>query len=211
MLHPQPLNVHLRLKKSSWAESSTGLNSSSFWKVSSSITEISWCMFCRYGGCLGDATSYDLLPLGGPYSVRGYQFGELASSRRIFETAAELRLPFSATGKWDLSVPVPRLLKRPIPQKIKTPMSQLCNAVVNRIPGLGGSHRLCGYVYGFVEHGTDLGISKEVVGNPTQYFRKPGSGSSAGVGIKNAQVRGECIWDSNSGRRAVWVHFGERF
>lgn len=98
--------------------------------------------------------------------MRGYTVGELASARRVFEGAAELRLP------------VPKL----------------------------NTH-----VYGFLEHGTDLGSSKEVVGKPTAYFRKAGSGSSVGVGVKLAAIRTECIWDGNSRKRAFWAHFGERF
>lgn len=121
---------------------------------------------CRYAGCLGDLASYDLFTLGGPYSVRGYNVGELASARRVFEGAVEVR------------VPVPKL----------------------------NTH-----AYAFLEHGTDLGSSKDVVGNPTEYFRKAGSGSSAGVGLKLAAVRTECIWDGNTRRRAFWAHFGERF
>lgn len=121
---------------------------------------------CRYAGCVGDLASYDLYTLGGPYSVRGYNLGELASARRIFEGAAELR------------VPLPKL----------------------------NTH-----AYGFLEHGTDLGSSKDVVGNPTQFFRRAGSGSSVGVGLKLAAVRTECIWEGNTGKRSFWAHFGERF
>uniref|UniRef100_M8C4H1 Protein TOC75, chloroplastic n=1 Tax=Aegilops tauschii TaxID=37682 RepID=M8C4H1_AEGTA len=40
------------------------------------------------------------------------------------------------------------------------------------------------YVYGFAEHGTDLGSSKDVKGNPTEFFRRVGHGSSYGVGVK---------------------------
>lgn len=123
-------------------------------------------LHARYAGCLGDLASYDLFTLGGPYSVRGYNVGELASARRVFEGAVEVR------------VPVPKL----------------------------NTH-----AYAFLEHGTDLGSSKDVVGNPTEYFRKAGSGSSAGVGLKLAAVRTECIWDGNTRRRAFWAHFGERF
>lgn len=120
----------------------------------------------RYAGCLGDLASYDLNTLGGPYSVRGYTVGELASARKVFEGAVELRLP------------VPKL----------------------------NTH-----AYAFLEHGTDLGSSKDVVGNPTAYFRKAGSGSSAGFGLKVAAIRTEYIWEGNSRKRAFWAHFGERF
>ena len=37
--------------------------------------------------------SYDAFTLGGPYSVRGFNVGELATARRFVEAAAELRVP----------------------------------------------------------------------------------------------------------------------
>ena len=63
----------------------------------------------------------------------------------------------------------------------------------------------------FAEYGTDLGSSKDVVGNPTAYFRKPGCGGSIGVGIKAFNARTELVQDTNSGQRHLWVRFGERF
>lgn len=39
----------------------------------------------RYGGCVGDLPSYDAFTLGGPYSVRGYNMGELGAARNILE------------------------------------------------------------------------------------------------------------------------------
>ena len=39
----------------------------------------------RYGGCIGDLAAYDAFTLGGPYSVRGYNMGELGACRNILE------------------------------------------------------------------------------------------------------------------------------
>ncbi|XP_023521044.1 protein TOC75-3, chloroplastic-like [Cucurbita pepo subsp. pepo] len=51
----------------------------------------------HYGGCVGDLPSYDAFTLGGPYSVRGYNMGELGAARNILELAAELRIPVKGT------------------------------------------------------------------------------------------------------------------
>ncbi|PKI36046.1 protein TOC75-3, chloroplastic [Punica granatum] len=51
----------------------------------------------HYGGCIGDLPSYDAFTLGGPYSVRGYNMGELGAARNILELAAELRVPVRNT------------------------------------------------------------------------------------------------------------------
>ncbi|KAF7823697.1 protein TOC75-3, chloroplastic-like [Senna tora] len=51
----------------------------------------------HYGGCVGDLPSYDAFTLGGPYSVRGYNMGELGAARNILELAAELRVPVKGT------------------------------------------------------------------------------------------------------------------
>ncbi|TKY67378.1 TOC75 protein [Spatholobus suberectus] len=67
------------------------------------------------------------------------------------------------------------------------------------------------YVYVFAEHGTDLGSSENVKGNPTQVYRRMGHGSSYGVGIKLGMVRTEYAVDHNSGTGAVFCRFGERF
>ena len=39
----------------------------------------------RYAGCVGDLPSYDAFALGGPYSVRGYEMGELGTARNLLE------------------------------------------------------------------------------------------------------------------------------
>uniref|UniRef100_A0A3Q7HX94 Uncharacterized protein n=1 Tax=Solanum lycopersicum TaxID=4081 RepID=A0A3Q7HX94_SOLLC len=51
----------------------------------------------HYGGCVGDLPSYDAFTLGGPYSVRGYNMGEIGAARNIVELAAELRIPVRNT------------------------------------------------------------------------------------------------------------------
>ncbi|XP_072983848.1 protein TOC75-3, chloroplastic [Typha latifolia] len=118
----------------------------------------------HYGGCVGDLPSYDAFTLGGPYSVRGYNMGELGACRNILELAAELRIPVRNT-----------------------------------------------HVYAFAEHGNDLGSSKDVKGNPTEFFRRSGQGSSYGVGLKLGLVRAEYAVDHNAGTGAVFFRFGERF
>ncbi|KAL6519605.1 putative translocon at the outer envelope membrane of chloroplasts 75-III [Orobanche minor] len=118
----------------------------------------------HYGGCVGDLPSYDAFTLGGPYSVRGYNMGELGAARNILEVAAELRIPVTST-----------------------------------------------HAYVFAEHGTDLGSSKYVKGNPTEVYRRMGHGSSYGVGLKLGLVRAEYAVDHNSGTGAVFFRFGERF
>ena len=51
----------------------------------------------------------------------------------------------------------------------------------------------------------------QVLGNPTQYYRRPGSGHSLGGGIKVGNLRAEWASDSNAGRGTFFLHFGERF
>ncbi|CAL9191102.1 protein TOC75-3, chloroplastic-like [Musa acuminata AAA Group] len=118
----------------------------------------------HYGGCVGDLASYDAFTLGGPYSVRGYNMGELGACRNILELAAELRIPIKKT-----------------------------------------------HVYLFAEHGNDLGSSKDVKGNPTEFFRRAGHGSSYGAGLKLGMVRAEYAVDHNTDTGAVFLRFGERF
>eukprot|EP00246_Nothoceros_aenigmaticus_P003842 TRINITY_DN15047_c0_g2_i1.p1 TRINITY_DN15047_c0_g2~~TRINITY_DN15047_c0_g2_i1.p1 ORF type:complete len:600 (-),score=84.51 TRINITY_DN15047_c0_g2_i1:420-2054(-) len=118
----------------------------------------------RYGGCVGDLASYDAFTLGGPYSVRGYNMGELGACRHFLELATEVRIPIKDR-----------------------------------------------HVYGFLEYGTDLGSSKDVRGNPTEFFRRPGQGASYGAGVKLGSVRAEYARDCNAGSGSLFVRFGERF
>ncbi|XP_050369130.1 protein TOC75-3, chloroplastic-like [Argentina anserina] len=118
----------------------------------------------HYGGCVGDLPSYEAFTLGGPYSVRGYNMGEIGAARQILEVAAELRIPIKGKN-----------------------------------------------VYAFVEHGNDLGSSKDLKGNPTEVYRRAGHGSSYGVGVKLGQVRVEYVVDHNSGTGSTFFRFGDRF
>lgn len=118
----------------------------------------------RYGGCIGDLPAYDAFALGGPYSVRGYNMGELGACRNFVELASELRVPIMNT-----------------------------------------------HTYGFVEYGSDLGSSKDVRGNPTEFFRRAGSGMSYGMGVKLGLIRAEYTKDCNTGSGSIFVRFGERF
>lgn len=67
------------------------------------------------------------------------------------------------------------------------------------------------HVYLFAEHGNDLGSSKDVKGNPTEFFRRAGHGSSYGAGVKLGLVRAEYAVDHNAGTGTVFFRFGERF
>ncbi|KDP42219.1 hypothetical protein JCGZ_02949 [Jatropha curcas] len=118
----------------------------------------------HYGGCVGDLPSYDAFTLGGPYSVRGYNMGELGAARNILELGAEIRIPVRNT-----------------------------------------------HVYAFAEHGTDLGTSKDVKGNPTEVYRRMGHGSSYGAGVKLGLVRAEYAVDHNTGTGSLFFRFGERY
>ena len=66
-------------------------------------------------------------------------------------------------------------------------------------------------LYAFAEHGTDLRSSKDVKGNPTEFFRRAGHGSSYGVGVKLGPVRAEYAVDHNAGTGALFFRFGDRF
>jgi outer membrane protein assembly factor BamA len=74
-----------------------------------------------------------------------------------------------------------------------------------RVPVLGQ------HVYGFYEFGSDLGSSKELRGNPTEYFRRAGAGVSYGGGIKLGPVRCEYATDCNAGKGNYFLRFGERY
>ncbi len=74
------------------------------------------------------------------------------------------------------------------------------------------NYGLPGQVYSFVEYGSDLGSSKSLEGNPTEYYRKAGSGLGVGVGVKAlGACRFEYARDCNAGTGTFFVHWGERF
>ncbi|CAK9268856.1 unnamed protein product [Sphagnum jensenii] len=97
---------------------------------------------------MGDLASYDAFTLGGPYSVHGYNMGELGAAHNFLELAAEIQVPIRKTQ-----------------------------------------------AYGFGEYGTDLGSSKDVRGNPTEFFQRAGHGPSYGIGVKLRTVRAEYARD----------------
>lgn len=132
--------------------------------ASSTRTPVALILHGRVGNTVGDLPVYDAFLLGGPYSVRGYNIGELAACRRFVEAAAEVRVPV-----------------------------------------LGQQ------AYAFYEMGHDLGSSKEVAGNPTEYYRRVGRGSSMGGGVKFGALRAEAIRDNNKGKWSVYLGYGERF
>lgn len=63
----------------------------------------------------------------------------------------------------------------------------------------------------FWEGCTDMGSSMKVVGNPTEYYRRAGRGSSHGIGAKFGPVRVEWCSDNNQGTASTFIRFGERF
>ena len=65
--------------------------------------------------------------------------------------------------------------------------------------------------FAFLEGASDLGSGSEVGGNPTAFYRRPGAGTSAGVGAKMGAARIEYATDSNAGRGTVFMRYGERF
>lgn len=66
-------------------------------------------------------------------------------------------------------------------------------------------------VFAFVEAGTDLGSSAELRGDPTEYYRRAGSGSSLGAGVKLGGLRVEAVRDNNAAQWNLMVQYGERF
>lgn len=58
---------------------------------------------------------------------------------------------------------------------------------------------------------TPPSLAGEVRGNPTEYYRRAGSGSSVGAGVRVGAVRAEVIRDNNSGKANLWLQYGERF
>lgn len=74
------------------------------------------------------------------------------------------------------------------------------------------NYGLPGTAYAFAEYGSDLGSSRGLEGNPTEYYRKPGAGASCGAGIK---VLGACRFeyarDCNAGTGNLFINWGERF
>lgn len=66
-------------------------------------------------------------------------------------------------------------------------------------------------LYAFAETASDLGSSQSVLGNPTLYYKRPGSGSSMGLGIKLGAARLECATEGFAKPSVLNIRFGERF
>lgn len=66
-------------------------------------------------------------------------------------------------------------------------------------------------MFGFVEHGNDLVCSKDVMGNPSEVYRRMGQGSSYGIGAIIGNAGAEYAIDHNSGTGAFFFRFGDRF
>ncbi len=54
------------------------------WQVSEKPPLVGVVHGC-YRGCMGDLASYDAFTLGGPYSVHGYNMGELGAAHNFLE------------------------------------------------------------------------------------------------------------------------------
>ena len=63
----------------------------------------------------------------------------------------------------------------------------------------------------FWENCSDLNSSAKVMGNPTEYYRRAGRGTSFGCGLKLGPVRAEWCADGNQGSGSTYIRFGERF
>lgn len=66
-------------------------------------------------------------------------------------------------------------------------------------------------IFAFYERTSDLGSSKAVNGNPTAYYRRLGSASSFGAGIKLGTVRAEWATEGSFDKGHFFLRFGERF
>jgi len=147
----------------------------------------------HYGGCVGDLPSYDAFVLGGPYSVRGYNMGELGAARNIAEVIQQtLKTKTVFSPKPEKYVCLIWFHGLQVGAEIRIPVKNT-------------------HVYAFVEHGNDLGSSKDVKGNPTAVYRRTGQGSSYGAGVKLGLVRAEYAVDHNNGTGALFFRFGERY
>ncbi|KAI3939582.1 hypothetical protein MKX01_038537, partial [Papaver californicum] len=95
----------------------------------------------HYGGCLGDLPSYDSFTLGGPYSVRGYNMSELGACRNILELSHAAKTNIISRSLIACLI---------VEDELRVPVRNT-------------------HIYAFVEHGNDLGRSKDLKGNPTEF------------------------------------------
>eukprot|EP00879_Flechtneria_rotunda_P020809 GHRR01021905.1.p1 GENE.GHRR01021905.1~~GHRR01021905.1.p1 ORF type:complete len:542 (+),score=170.62 GHRR01021905.1:548-2173(+) len=116
----------------------------------------------RAGNCIGDMASYDYFTLGGPYSVRGYNHGELGACRRFVEAAAEVRAPL---------------------KNLSDKMPGTVYAFVEMGSDLGSSRSLAGSPTEFYRkagHGTSYGVGLKALGACRfEYARDCNAGTGA--------------------------------
>lgn len=120
------------------------------------------------GTYVGDLPPYNAFVLGGPFSVRGWETGAIATSRSYIEASAEYRFP------------------------------------IYRF--IGGA--------AFLDFGSDLGTSGDVLGEPGVVRDKPGTGLGFGFGVRVNSPFGILRGDlgfSNAGDVRFQFGFGQRF
>lgn len=120
------------------------------------------------GTWVGDLPPYNAFVLGGPFSVRGWDTGRIATSRSFIEASAEYRFP------------------------------------IYRF--IGGA--------AFVDFGSDLGTSGDVLGEPGVIRGKPGTGLGYGFGVRINSPFGILRGDlgfSNQGDVRFQFGFGQKF
>ena len=66
-------------------------------------------------------------------------------------------------------------------------------------------------MYVFIDHGNDLASGRDVKGNPNQFYNRPGSGTSYGIGAKISHARFEYARDCNNQNWLLLTAFGERY
>ncbi|KAI5413480.1 Protein toc75 [Lathyrus oleraceus] len=74
---------------------------------------------------------------------------------------------------------------------------------------LGGPYSVRGY--GMGELGVSRNMLEDVMGNPSEVYRRMGQGSSYGIGAIIGNARAEYAIDHNSGTGAFFFRFGDRF
>lgn len=173
-------------------------------------------LHAHFGNCLGDLANYDAFAIGGPYSVRGYNMGEIGASKRVLEVTNTGN--FEEVHIWSSGfVPDIHFL-------FSLFFLWLCCSNYTFITYNWTSYfsflQLAGEVrvpvkntqaYAFGEFAHDLGGSKDLAGNPTAFFGRKGYGGSVGVGVKLPQVRAELVRDCNVGNWSFFLRYGERF
>lgn len=157
--------------------------------------------------------------------MRGYNVGELATCRRYASAAAELRVPLLrqqayAFAEWGSDLGSSGALRclAGCVHWVSWQSGAWRRALSAGLGGWGGAHRqpqfrACLAVTPTSHHPppTAPPDAGEVRGNPTEYYRRPGSGSSCGAGLKVGAVRAELVRDNNSGKSSLWLAYGERF